>query len=420
MMLLQKTRGLFHLSSSFLLYTKSPKNCKCCVLVNTGPIIYHQNKRGIQTWLKKENKKLQKLENTAKRICTKNKNVKQEIKNEEKVEKKQMLPYPDKTNFRIVSVGIVLGMISISCFMQLSIYNLKKCETPEELNKQVDKILGYLDKYFLMFHNENDLHSIWKYIVDAKFITAQFFLNENFLQAITQLGTFYFASRFLESYFGSLRFLCLFLVGSLSTYILSTLFFTNIKKLESFNSFDFVLMHPTGCMSFLCALCSLSFRNFPIWKNIPIYCSVLIVPYLFSSSFACTSLWSMRGYSKKHISNETEQERMHNMNPSDIVQKDQTNETVEEITEMCRRKQALDIIKYFLILKSCDSIIERKKKENMFGCGKLKKLKKEAKDQIDTINNNSHRIFFELSAYVTDLVGIGLASISFFLFKIIK
>ncbi|CRG93115.1 conserved Plasmodium protein, unknown function [Plasmodium gallinaceum] len=365
---------------------------------------------------------------------------------------KKFLYYPESTSFPYGTICIVLGMVGVSTFLKILIYNLRNCDTEENILLQIDKILDYLDNYFIIYNSESNKKNINKSdIFDIKYLTSQFFTNENILQCSVQLSTFFLASRFLEKQYGSIRFLALFLTGSLLSILVSFYFFKYIKKVESLNFIDFVLIHPSGSMAFICALCSLCFKNSSIWKNIPVHCSILIVPYLFSSFYGLLSLYKIKKYnfieeSKENDANINENILLQNKDtilenkseknsPSNKVINITDDNVIKQKNDMNNKNKenyynsnliqknenkVLNILKNFLIINACDSIIQKGKKENMFSNKRIINLKKEALKNINEINNKSQKIFFGLSSSFTDIFGIILASTTFLFLKFLK
>ncbi|VWU49883.1 conserved membrane protein, unknown function [Hepatocystis sp. ex Piliocolobus tephrosceles] len=217
--------------------------------------------------------------------------------------------YPNNKKFPYFTVSIILGMFGVTFFFKFLIYNLKHCNNENEIILQVDKILNYLDKYFILCNSDNNNNCIdntmhknpfinLNNIFNIKYLTSPFFIDENLLKSIVQLSTFFLASCFLEKQYGSLIYSGLFLSGTLFSNIITFYFLKYLKKIESYNSVQFVLIHPSGSMAFICALCSMYFKNSVIWKNIPIHCSIFIVPFLFSSFYGLLSLYKIK---KKHM-----------------------------------------------------------------------------------------------------------------------
>ncbi|KAI4840728.1 hypothetical protein MKS88_000963 [Plasmodium brasilianum] len=389
----------------------------------------------------------------------------------EKKKVKEYMYYPESNSFPYATVCIILGMIGISSFFKILIYNLKDCENEESIIFQVDKILAYLDNYFIIhnfeekegkeeeydkkINNKNDL-------INIKYITSQFFTNENILQCAVQLSTFFLASRFLEKKLGSLKYFSLFLCGSFLSNIITFYFFKYIKKVQLLNFVDFVLIHPSGSMAFICALCSLCFKNCSVWKNIPIHCSILIVPYLFSSFYGLLLLYKIKGNStddtkygtggiKNDLSGyakdgllEHSEFALESKSPqsSRRINNSRTNEMTDEKYDNEKKQgndfiygrhnynneylynkynvhnnqnEALNTLKNFLTIKACDSVMKKRKKENMFLNKKIQNLKKKALENLNEISNKSHKLFFGLSSSFTDIFGIILATAVFFL-----
>ncbi|CRH03021.1 conserved Plasmodium protein, unknown function [Plasmodium relictum] len=376
---------------------------------------------------------------------------KEKKSNYEDLTSNKFLYYPESTSFPYVAICIVLGMVGVSAFLKILIYNLRNCDNEESILLQIDKILHYLDNYFIIYDFESNQKNINKNIFNIKYLTSQFFTNENLLQCLVQLSTFFLASRFLEKYYGSLKFLSLFLGGSLLSNLISFYFFKYIKKVELLNFIDFVLIHPSGSMAFICALCSLCFKNSSIWKGIPIHCSILIVPYLFSSFYGLLLLYKIKKYNsmeehKKNDTNIYDNIQLQNKDTilenkleknslnhreinntsgdtikhkNDIYHKNKENYHNNDATQSNKNK-ALNTLKNFLIINSCDSVIQKRKKENMFSNKRILNLKKEAIKNLDETNNKSQKIFFGLSSSFTDIFGIMLASATFFFFKFLK
>ncbi|EAA17954.1 hypothetical protein [Plasmodium yoelii yoelii] len=151
--------------------------------------------------------------------------------NPNKNEQGIIMYYPENSRFPYVTICVVLGMIGISSFFKTLIYNLKNCDNENDLISQVDKILNYLDNYFIIYNfEENKKNTEYKNdIFNIKYLTSQFFLNENILQCAVQMFTFFLASCFLEKHYGSLIYIGLFLSGTLFSNIVTTLFCDLIK-----------------------------------------------------------------------------------------------------------------------------------------------------------------------------------------------
>ncbi|GAW79326.1 hypothetical protein, conserved [Plasmodium gonderi] len=384
--------------------------------------------------------------------------------------------YPDYNSpFPYVTICIILGMVGISSFIQLLIYNLKNCNDESSIILQVNEILNYLDNYFIIHNfeeppkcessNENGTFNI-------KYLTSPFFANENVLQCAVQLSTFFLASRFLEKHYGSLKFGTLFLCGSIFSNLITYHFLKYIvKKMESLNFLNFVLIHPSGSMAFICALCSICFKNCAIWKGIPVHCSILVVPYLFSSFYGFLSLYKIRKHNLETSHGEMGSKKadakqgnsLLNMdtknyphqgsqpygaeyevadmnktscgNTNELIDPNTSNEKERSYGHLNRKlmendkiviplqgnqSEALNTLRNFLIVKACDAIIKRRKKENMFLNKKFQNMKNEALRNINEINNNSKKIFFGISSSFTDIFGILLASSAALLLKILK
>ncbi|CAD2088150.1 conserved Plasmodium protein, unknown function [Plasmodium vinckei lentum] len=365
-------------------------------------------------------------------------------KNDKKNEKGIIMYYPENSRFPYVTICVILGMIGISSFFKILIYNLKNCDNENDLISQVDKILNYLDNYFIIYNfEENKKNTEYKNdIFNIKYLTSQFFLNENTLQCAVQLFTFFLASCFLEKHYGSLIYIGLFLCGTLFSNIATTLFCDLIKNAESLKFINFALIHPSGSMAFICAFCSIFFKNCAIWKNIPINCSIFIVPFLFSSFYGLLSLYKISKHNLEEV-NEINNTNTYEDNSSidkakfDLennmiknIDNDDTKKNVQHVKEDThkhrndnfipyKQNEALNILQNFLIAEKCDSIIKKQKKEHVFLNRKIQNLKKEALRNIDEINNKSEKIFFSLSSAFTDVFGIVLAS-TLYLFKILK
>ncbi|GAB64810.1 hypothetical protein PCYB_032230, partial [Plasmodium cynomolgi strain B] len=379
----------------------------------------------------------------------------------DKLNSETSMYYPERNSFPYVTTGIVLGMVGISSFFQLLIYNLKNCDDESSILLRVNEILDHLDAYFIIHDFEEGPSerrstcgdaSVQPSLFNIKYLTSPFFVNENFLQCAVQLSTFFLASRFLEKQFGSLKFGSLFICGCILSNLLTHQFLKYLaNQMEALNFFSFVLIHPSGCMAFICALCSICFKNCAIWKDIPVHCSILVVPYLFSSFYGLLSLYKIGKNSLDRTHGEVTQEggspnqrnSLQNVDVKDHPYEDppqmgmpNTSSTLandpidplhsndkEQPNGLSSNKhlpsETMETLRNFLVVKACDGVIKRRKKENMFPNKKLQNLKNESLRNINEINNKSKKIFFGLSSSFTDICGILLASCAPFLFKMI-
>lgn len=76
--------------------------------------------------------------------------------NSNKNEQGIIMYYPENSRFPYVTICVILGMIGISSFFKTLIYNLKNCDNENDLISQVDKILNYLDNYFIIYNFEEN------------------------------------------------------------------------------------------------------------------------------------------------------------------------------------------------------------------------------------------------------------------------
>ncbi|KNA01818.1 hypothetical protein PVNG_02894 [Plasmodium vivax North Korean] len=360
-------------------------------------------------------------------------------------------------------------MVGISSFFQLLIYNLKNCEDEWSIQQKVNEILDRLDGYFIIHDFEEDpmerrkrsgLNSVLADLFNIKYLTSPFFANENILQCAVQLATFFLASRFLERQFGSLQFGALFICGCFLSNLLTHQFLKNIaNKMETLNLLSFVLIHPSGCMAFICALCSICFKNCAIWKDIPVHCSILVVPYLLSSFYGLLSLYkigrsnlgrthgevpdeggapSQRGNLQTvdakghpyegapHVGIPTSSSNSSNSSNSSSSRSSGSshgNDKGQPNGHPSNRpipSETMETLRNFLIVKACDAVIKRRKKENLFPNKRLQNLKNESLRNINEISNKSKKIFFGLSSSFTDICGILLAACGPLLFKLLR
>ncbi|KYO01325.1 putative membrane protein [Plasmodium gaboni] len=377
--------------------------------------------------------------------------VKEKNNHYEKKEKvSDVLSYPESKSFPYASISIIIGMIGISGLLKYLIYNLKNCDNEKSIRLEVDKIISYLDKYFILHNNEKTkgMH-INNKIFNIKYITCAFFINENTLQCSIQLCTFFLSSCFLEKYYGPLKYISLFLCGTIFSNFISLQFFKFLKEVESLRMVDFVLIHPSGSMAFICALCSLYFKKWAIWKNIPIHCSVLMVPYLISSFYGISSLYKIKKHnvinSNKVTNNELNNYKNemlqngkdllnHKSDYNNIINNINDNINIHNNTQdinkntmnikECRiidtNNHTLNTLKNYLIINACDSVIQKRKRDNIFFNKKLQNLKKEAQEHINEINDKSQKMFFALSSAFTDMYGILLATAACCFMKCVK
>ncbi|EUD65219.1 hypothetical protein C922_04348 [Plasmodium inui San Antonio 1] len=379
------------------------------------------------------------------------------------------LYYPEGNSFPYVTTGILLGMVGISSFFQFLIYNLKNCDDESSILLRVDEILDRLDGYFIIHDFEGGPSERGSTsergttrargadqpgLFNIKYLTSPFFANENILQCAVQLSTFFLASRFLERQFGSLKFGALFICGSILSNLLTHHFLKYLtNQMEAFNFLSPVLIHPSGSMAFICALCSICFKNCAIWKDIPVHCSILIVPYLFSSFYGLLSLYKIGKNSLEKTNGDVTQEGgtpnqrnlLQNVDAIDHPYEDpphvgipnetsrsHENDRIDPLHSNDKEQsnglpsnkpipsEAMETLRNFLIVKACDAVIKRHKKENMFPKKKLQNLKNESLRKINEINNKSKKIFFGLSSSFTDICGILLASCGPFLLKMVR
>ncbi|SBS80311.1 conserved Plasmodium protein, unknown function [Plasmodium ovale] len=396
-------------------------------------------------------------------------NKKQKTQQQDDEKLKKCLYYPESTHFPYVTVCIILGMVGISSFFEVLIYKLRNCDDEEGIMIKVDKILKYLDRYFIMYNwgngdrrvsvDKRDISGVGKMealnayqsnIFSVKHLTSQFFINENVLQCSVQLCTFFLASRFLEKHYGSPAYFALFLFGSIFSNAISSYFFTYLKKVESLKLVDFVVIHPSGSMAFICAVCSICFKNCGIWKNVPIHCSTLVVPFLLSSFYGLLSLHKIKKQLSANVHEENVSGRNDTLENTELAVESKSEEsskvdgiTYNKIYEETRadsiegegnyimdsisegspsripiqynQNDVLNTLRNFLIVKACDSVMKKRKKENMFLNKKIQNLKRETLKNINEISNKSQKIFFGISSSFTDTFGIILASTFFFL-----
>ncbi|KJP87900.1 hypothetical protein AK88_02504 [Plasmodium fragile] len=373
--------------------------------------------------------------------------------------------YPERNSFPYVTTGILLGMVGISSFFQFLIYNLKNCDDESSILLRVNEILDHLDAYFIIHnfqggpregHNTRGHGAVEPGLLNIKYLTSPFFVNENVLQCAVQLSTFFLASRFLERQFGSLKFGALFICGCVLSNLLTHHFLKFLtNQMEALNFLHFALIHPSGSMAFICALCSICFKNCAIWKDIPVHCSILVVPYLLSSFYVFLSLYKIGNNSLEKTQGQAAQEgdssnqrnSLQNVYAKDhpyedpspqmgmpnVMSKSQANnDPIDPLHSKDKEQpnglpsnkhipsETMETLRNFLIVKACDEVIKRRKKENMFPSKKLQNLKNETLRNINEINNKSKKIFFSLSSSFTDICGILLASCGSFLFKMLR
>ncbi|ANQ06265.1 Uncharacterized protein PCOAH_00004770 [Plasmodium coatneyi] len=349
--------------------------------------------------------------------------------------------YPKSNSFPYVTTGILLSMVGISSFFQFLIYDLKNCEDESSILLRVNEILAHLDAYFIIHdfeggpsegRNAGRRGAVESSLFSIKYLTSPFFTNENILQCAVQLSTFFLASRFLEKQFGSLKFGALFICGCILSNLLTHHFLKYLtNQMEALNFFSFVLIHPSGSMAFICALCSICFKNCAIWKDIPVHCSILVVPYLLSSFYGLLSLYKIGKNSLEKTHGEVDQEggapnqrkSLQNVHRKDHPYEDSPQMDVPNATSSSHANvpsEAMETLRNFLIVKACDEVIKRRKKENMFPSRKIQNLKNESLKNINEINDKSKKIFFGLSSSFTDICGILLASCGSFLFKMLR
>lgn len=87
---------------------------------------------------------------------------------------------------------------------------------------------------------------------------------------------------------------------------------------------------------------------------------------------------------------------------------------------MVDTNNTLNTLKNYLIINACDSVIQKRKRENVFFNKKLQNLKKEAQECINEINDKSEKMFFALSSAFTDMFGILLATAACCFMKCVK
>lgn len=376
--------------------------------------------------------------------------VKEKNNHYEKKEKvSDVLNYPESKSFPYASISIIIGMIGISGLLKFLIYNLKNCDNEKSIRLQVDKIIHHLDKYFILHNTEKRKGmDINNKIFNIKYITCAFYINENILQCSIQLLTFFLSSCFLEKYYGPIKYISLFLCGSIFSNLISLQFFKFLKQVESLRMVDFVLIHPSGSMAFICALCSLYFKKWAIWKNIPIHCSVLMVPYLISTFYGISSLYKIKKHNTINANKVTNdelknyQKEMLQNNKGVLNNKSDHNDMINNINDninihnntqeinknpinmkdcrMVDTNNTLNTLKNYLIINACDSVIQKRKRENVFFNKKLQNLKKEAQECINEINDKSEKMFFALSSAFTDMFGILLATAACCFMKCVK
>ncbi|CAA9986565.1 conserved Plasmodium membrane protein, unknown function [Plasmodium knowlesi strain H] len=376
----------------------------------------------------------------------------------EKINTEMSLYYPESNSFPFVTTGILLGMVGISSFFQFLIYTLKFCEDESSILLKVNEFLDHLDAYFIIHdfeggpgegHSTRGRDAVKSGLFSIKYLTSPFFANENILQCAVQLSTFFLASRFLEKQFGSLKFGALFISASILSNLLTHNFLKYLtNQVESLNSLNFVLIHPSGSMAFICALCSICFKNCAIWKDIPVHCSILVVPYLLSSFYGLLSLYKIGKNTLENTHGEvapSERNSLQSVDAKDHPYEDPPHLGMPHTTRSSHanditnplhssdkeqpnappsnkhvQNETMEILRNFLIVKACDEVIKRRKKENMFPNKKIQNLKNESLKNINEINNRSKKIFFGLSSSFTDICGILLASCGSFLFKMLR